>query len=134
MPKRRKPPSQTWRTFLKIHTADIVACDFCVVPTVTFRLMFVFILLDHERRRILHFNVSSSPSAAWTAQQIVKAFPEDTAPRFLLRDRDGIYGCEFQTRVENMGIEQVVIAPRSPWQNAYVSYCTSLSRFEVISL
>ncbi len=120
MPKRRKPPSQTWRTFLKNHAADIVACDLFVVPTVTFRLMFVFILLDHDRRLIVHCNVTSSPSAAWTAQQIVNAFPEDTAPRFLLRDRDGIYGCEFQTRVENIGIDQVVIAPRSPWQNPYV--------------
>jgi len=120
MPIRPKPPSQTWRTFLKNHAVDIVASDFFVVPNVTFCLLFVFILLDHDRRRIVHFNVTSSPSAAWTAQQIVNAFPEDTAPRFLLRDRDSIYGSAFQQRVENMGIEQVVIAPRSPWQNPYV--------------
>ena len=120
LPRTRKPPSQTWRTFLKNHAAEIVACDFFVVPTVAFHLLFVFILLDHDRRRILHFNVTSSPSAEWTSQQVVNAFPEDTAPRFLLRDRDSIYGGKFQTRVENMGIEQVVIAPKSPWQNPYV--------------
>ncbi len=120
MPSRRKPPSQTWRTFLKNHAREIVACDFFIMPTVAFRVLFVFILLDHDRRRILPFNVTSSPSAAWTAQQVVNAFPEDTAPRFLLRDRDGVYGGGFLTRVENMGIEQVVTAPKSPWQNPYV--------------
>ncbi len=90
------------------------------MPTVAFRLLFVFVMLDHDRRCIVHYNVTSSPSAEWTGQQVVNAFPEKTAPRFLLRDRDSIYGGAFQTRIENMGIEQVVIAPRSPWQNPYV--------------
>ena len=119
MIRSRKPPSQTWRTFLDNHVHDIAACDFFTVPTVTFRVLYVFIVLSHERRRIVHFNVTTNPHAEWTAQQIVNAFPYDEAPRFLIRDRDGIYGNCFQDRVENMGIEEVPIAPRSPWQNPY---------------
>lgn len=121
MVKRRPgPPSQSWRTFLKNHMDCTAACDFFVVPTVTFRLLFCFVVLGHERRRILHFNVTEHPSARWTAQQIVEAFPADgTEPRYLLRDRDSIYGGYFRRRVKNVGIEEVLIAPRSPWQNPY---------------
>jgi putative transposase len=118
-PPVRKPPSPTWKAFLSNHVKDIVACDFFTVPTVQCRVLFVFILLAHERRRIVHFNVTEHPTAQWTAQQIVDAFPWDTAPRYLLRDRDSIYGATFQSRVENMGIEEVKIAPQSPWQNPY---------------
>jgi putative transposase len=116
----RKPPSPTWRAFLTSHVKDVVACDFFTVPTVTFRVLFVFIILAHERRRIVHFNVTEHPTAPWTAQQMVEAFPWAEAPRYLLRDRDGIYGSDFQQRVGNMGIDEVKIAPRSPWQNPYV--------------
>ncbi len=91
-----KPPSQTWRTFLDNHLTDIVAIDFFTVPTATFRVLFAFVVLRHDRRRIVHFNVTAHPTAAWTAQQIVEAFPEETTPRFLIRDRDGIYGDYFQ--------------------------------------
>ena len=98
---------------------DIVACDFFTVPTAKFQVLFVFIILAQERRRIIHFNVTAHPTAAWTAQQIVEAFPWDRAPRYLLRDRDGVYGKRFQHRVRNMGIEEVKTAPRSPWQNPY---------------
>ena len=118
-PRVRKPPSSTWHAFLANHVKDIVACDFFTVPTVQCRVLFVFILLAHERRRIVHFNITEHPTAQWTAQQIVDAFPWDTAPRYLLRDRDSIYGATFQSRVENMGIEEVKIAPQSPWQNPY---------------
>ncbi len=118
-PKRRKPPSQTWRTFLDNHVRDIVATDFFVVPTATFRILYVLLVMSHDRRRILHFNVTASPSAEWTAQQIIQTFPYDTAPRYLLRDNDGIYGDRFVGRVKGMGIEEVRIAPRSPWQNSY---------------
>ena len=93
--------------------------DFFTVPTVTFRVLFVFIMLAHERRRIVHFNITQHPTAQWTAQQIIEAFPWDTAPRYLLRDGDSIYGTECQSRVENLGMEEVKIAPRSPWQNPY---------------
>ena len=115
----RKPPSQTWHTFLANHVPDIAACDFFTVPTVTFRVLYVFLILCHDRRRIVHFNVTAHPYAVWAAQQIVDAFPYDEAPRFLLRDRDGVYGDQFTRRVKNLGIEEVLIAPRSPWQNPY---------------
>jgi transposase InsO family protein len=119
-PRTQKPPSQNWRTFLKNHASDIVAIDFFVVPTVTFKLLYVFVVLVHDRQRIVHFKVTASPSAQWTGQQVVEAFPYDTAPGYLLRDRDRIYGTDFARRVSSMGIEQVVTAYRSPWQNPYV--------------
>ena len=120
MVRRRKPPSQTWKSFLKNHIADIAAIDFFIVPTVRNRILFVFLVLAHERRRVIHFAITTNPTAEWTAQQIVNAFPWDEAPRFLLRDRDAIYGASFKRRIKNMGIEQVVTAARSPWQNLYV--------------
>jgi len=120
MVRLRKPPSQSWRTFLTNHAKDIVSVDFFTVPTARFRVLFVFLVLSNQRRRIVHFNVTDSPSALWTGQQIVEAFPWDTAPMYLLRDRDGIYGHEFVHRVESMGIKQVLISARSPWQNPYV--------------
>jgi len=119
MPRRTKPPSSTWRTFLENHIRQIVAVDFFTVPIATFRVLFVFVVLAHDRRRVLHFNVNKHPTATWTAQQIREAFPWDTAPRFLLRDRDGIYGDDLVRVVRSIGIEQVLIAPRSPWQNPY---------------
>ena len=118
-PRIRKPPSPTWKAFLTNHVKDIVACDFFTVPTATFRMLFVFIILAHERRHIVHFNVTEHPTAQWTIQQIVEAFPWETVPRYLLLDRDSIYGDLFQRRVKNMDIEEVKIAPRSPWQNPY---------------
>ena len=93
--------------------------DFFVVPTVTFRLLYVLIILHHDRRKVVHLNITDSPSAAWTAQQVVNAFPFDTAPKYLLRDRDSIYGSILEQRVKGMGIEQTQTAPRSPWQNPF---------------
>ena len=119
MPLRRKPPSQTWRSFLQNHTQDLVSIDFFVVPTATFRVLYVFLVLEHERRRIVHFNVTDAPSAQWTGQQLVNAFPDDSAPKYVIRDRDKIYGANFVRRVRAMGIEQVLTAPHSPWQNPY---------------
>ena len=119
MALRRKPSSQTWRPFLDNHVPDIAACDFFTVPTVTFRVLYVFIVLRHDRREVVHFNVTTNPCAEWTAQQIINAFPYEAAPRFLIRDRDGIYGEYFQNRVKSLEIEEVPIAPRSPWQNPY---------------
>jgi putative transposase len=120
MVRHRKPPSQSWRTFLDNHIGNMVSVDFFTVSTVTFRVLFVFVILAHDRRRVVHFNVTDSPTAKWTAQQIVEAFPWDSAPRYLLRDRDGIYGLDFSDRVRNMGRQEVKTAPRSPWQNPYV--------------
>jgi putative transposase len=115
-----KPSSPTWKAFLKNHVQDLISLDFFVVPTVVNKVLFVLLILAHERRRVVHFNVTEHPTAAWTAQQVVEAFPWDKAPRYLLRDRDRIYGDSFRRRVRHMGIEEVVIAPRCPWQNPYV--------------
>jgi len=119
-PRSWKPPSPTWKTFLKTHVQDLVALDFFTVPTVTFRVLFVLVILAHERRRVVHFNVTEHPTAVWAAQQVVDAFPWEEAPRYLLRDRDRIYGAAFRQRVKHLGIKEVLIAPRSPWQNPYV--------------
>jgi putative transposase len=118
--KRRKPPSQTWKTFLSNHAEVITGIDFFTVPTATFRNLYCFIILLHDRRQIVHFNVIDHPTATWTAQQMIEAFPEDASPRFLLRDRDSIYGEEFRSRVKGMQIEELITAPHSPWQTPYV--------------
>ena len=118
--KSIKPPSQTWRSFLDNHSGEIAAIDFFSVPTATFRTLFCFIILLHDRRQVIHFNVTEHPTAAWTAQQIREAFPEDRAPRFLVRDRDQIYGEDFRQRVHAMKTREVLTAFKSPWQNAYV--------------
>jgi len=120
MPKHRKLPSQTWRAFLNNHVRDRVSVDFFTVPTVSFRVLFVFVVLAHHRRRIVHFNVTEHPTALWTGQQMVEAFPEATAPRYLRRDRDKIYGEDFRERIRSLSLEEVLSAPASPWQRAYV--------------
>jgi transposase InsO family protein len=97
-----------------------VSIDFFVVPTVRFKVLYVMVILAHHRRRVVHFNVTDHPTAQWTGQQIIEAFPWGTAPKYLLRDRDAIYGNQFQKRVKSMGIEEMLTAPRSPWQNAFV--------------
>jgi hypothetical protein len=102
----RKPPSQTWRTFLTNHVGTLASIDFFTVPTATFRVFYVFVVLAHDRRRVLHFNVTEHPTAVWTAQQIVEAFPEASAPKYLMRDRDRIYGGPFRDRLAGMGIEE----------------------------
>ena len=117
--RQPKPPSQNWRTFLENHVGQIAAVDFFTVPTITFRVPYVFLVLRHDRRRIVHFNVTTHPTARWAAQQIVEAFPFEEVPRFLLRDRDGIYSQDIRDRVEHMGIEEVLTAPRHPSQNPY---------------
>jgi len=132
MPKPRKPPSQTWRAFLDNHLAELVSIDFFTVPTATFRVLFVLVVLVHHRRRVIHFNVTEHPSAAGTAQQMAEAFPEDTAPRYLLRDRDKIYGEDFRSRVKGMGIREVLIAPQSPWQNAFAERLVGSIRRECL--
>jgi len=133
IPKRSTAPSQTWRTFLDNHVRDLVSIDFFTVPTARLRVLFVFIVLSHERRRLIHFNITEHPTAAWTAQQIVEAFPEDQAPRYLVRDRDGIYGEYFQNRVQGMGIREVRTAPRSPWQNPYAERLIGSIRRECLN-
>jgi putative transposase len=116
----RKPPSPTWKTFLNNHVQDLVSLDFFVVPTVTHKVLFVLVILAHERRRVIRYNATEHPTAEWTTQQMAEAFPWNEVPRYLLRDRDCIYGGSFRQRARNMGIEEVIIAPRSPWQTPYV--------------
>ena len=118
MPRRRRPLSQTWRTFLANHVDQIMAADFFVVPTATYRLLFVLVILAHERRRLVHVGVTEHPTAAWTVQQLREAFPWDRAPRYLIRDRDHAFE-GWAESAKTMGIEEVLTAPRSPWQNAY---------------
>jgi putative transposase len=115
-----KPPSQTWRTFLENRLQSLVSVDFFTVPTIRFEVLYVFLVLAHERRRIVHFAVTAHPTAEWTAHQLREAFPWESAPRYLLRDRDRIFGHDFAKQVKTMGIEQVLSAPRSPWQRAYI--------------
>ena len=133
MVRHQKPPSQTWRTFLDNHVSDLVSIDFFTVPTATFRVLYVFVILHHERREIVHFNATYHPTAKWTAQQLVEAFPFDTAPRYLLRDRDSIYGDIFQARLKSLGIEEVRTAPRSPWQSPYVERLIGSIRRECLN-
>ena len=113
-------PSPTWRAFLTAQARDIVAIDFFVVPTLTFRLLVVFVVLRHDRRELLHLHVTDHPTADWTARQILQTFPKETAPRYMLRDRDTIYGESFIRCIASMGIREVRMAPRAPWQNAFV--------------
>jgi transposase InsO family protein len=120
MVRSRKPPSQTWRTFLENHVQQLVSIDFFTVPTIRFQLLYVFLVLAHDRRRILHFNVTAHPTAEWIGQQLREAFPFDQFPRYLLRNRDAIFGNDFREQARDMGIEEVLSAPRSPWQRAYV--------------
>ena len=119
LPKRHTPPSQTWRTFLANHVRDLVSIDLFTVPSASLRVFFVLVVLAHDRRRVLHFNVTEHPTATWAAQQIVDAFPDDTAPSYLLRDRDQVYGERFRRRVKGLGISEVLTAPQSPWQNPF---------------
>ena len=130
--RNRKPPSQRWRTFLDNHLKSLVSVDFFTVPTIRFEVLYVFLVLAHERRRILHFAVTAHPTAEWTAQQLREAFPWDSAPRYLLRDRDRIFGHDFVEQVKAMGIKQLLSAPRSPWQRAYVERVIGTIRRECL--
>jgi putative transposase len=133
LPKRRSPSSQTWRTFLTNHVRDLVSIYFFTVPTARLRVLFVFVVLAHDRRRVLHFNVTEHPTAAWTAQQIVDAFPDDSAPSYLLRDRDAVYGHAFQQRVKGMGVAEVLTTPQSPWQNPFAERLIGSIRRECLN-
>jgi putative transposase len=133
IPKRCPEPSQTWRTFLANHVRDLVSIDFFTAPTAGLRVLFVLVVLAHHRRRVVHFNVTEHPTAAWTTQQIVDAFPDDSAPSYLLRDRDQVYGQQFRHRVKSMGIEEVLAAPHSPWQNPFVERLIGSIRRECLN-
>ncbi len=120
MVKRRGPPSQGWRTFLRNHAPDIAAIDMFVVPTIGFKLLYAIVIMRLGRRHMVWTNVTANPTAEWIAQQITEAFPWDQSPRYLLRDRDRSYGTVVRRRLEAMGIRDHPTAPRSPWQNGHV--------------
>ena len=130
--RNRRPPSQTWRTFLENHVGTMVSVDFFTVPTIRFQVLYVFLVLLHERRRIIHFNVTAHPTAEWTAQQLREAFPFDQIPRYLLRDRDRIFGGEFRRELTSMGIQEVLSTPRSPWERAYIERVIGTIRRECL--
>jgi transposase InsO family protein len=132
MIRRRGPPSQTWRTFLRSHAEAIAAIDLCVVPTLTFEHLFAFLVLGHGRRELLWFAVTRNPTAEWLAQQIVQAFPWNTAPAYLVRDNDGAYGQAFTRRLRAMGIRDRPTSPRSPWQNPYAERLIGTLRRECL--
>jgi len=117
--KAPRPPSQSWRTFVCTHLHQSIAVDFAVVPTIRVSLLYVCVVLEHGRRRILHVNIAANPSSAWAARQVVEALPWKTEARFLFRDGDAIYGEEFERRLRGLGLKQIVTARASPWQNAY---------------
>ena len=117
MPNR---PRQSWKTFLGNHVNDIASMDFVIVPTISFKLLYCLVILDHRRRRIVSFGVTTSPTSEWVARQITEAFPWDEAPEYLIRDRDGAFGLAVQQRIDSMGIRDSPTSPRSPWQNGYV--------------
>ena len=119
MVKRRGPPSQGWRTFLRNRAPDIAAMDMFVVPTIGFKLPYGFVIARIDRRDLVWINVTTNPAADWIARQITEAFPWDGAPGYMIRDRDRIYGAVVARRLRAMGIRDKPIAPASPWQNGF---------------
>ena len=130
--RRKGSPSQSWKTFLENHVKSLVSVDFFTVPTIRFQVLYVFLVMAHDRRRILHFAVTQHPTAEWTAHQLREAFPWDMAPRFLLRDRDRIFGQEFVQQLKAMGIQQVLSTPNTPRQRAYIERLIGTIRRECL--
>jgi transposase InsO family protein len=132
MVRRENPPSQPWKTFLRNHAETIAAIDMCVVPTLAFDLLFVFLVLGHGRRRMLWFEVTRHPTAEWLARQITEAFPWPSAPGYLVRDNDRAYGHVFTSRVRAMGIRDRPISSGSPWQNGCAERLIGTLRHECL--
>jgi putative transposase len=132
MGRRRRPGSGSWRAFLRNHGAATLAVDFVVIPTATFQLLYGFVVLEHGRRRIRHFDVTAHPTAEWAANALLEALPWECAFKYLLRDRDGIYGARFRERAKALLLEEVLSAPKSPWQNAHVERCIGSIRRELL--
>jgi transposase InsO family protein len=132
MVKRRGPPSQGWRTFLRNHAPDIAAMDLFVVPTIGFDLLYAFVIVRLDRRDLIWINVTANPTAEWVARQVTEAFPWDEAPHYLIRDRDRIYGSVVTRRLRAMGIRDKPIAPASPWQNGFAERLIGSIRRECV--
>jgi putative transposase len=127
-----KPPSQSWRTFLANHREAIAAVDFFTVPSVKFDVLYVFVAIEHARRRVVHFNVTEHPTAKWIAQQITEAFPFDTAPKYLIRDGDAKFGTVVTRRIAALGIKDIVTTPALPWENAHAERVIGSIRHECL--
>ena len=127
-----RPSSQSWTTFIRNHASGIAAMDLLVVPTIGFQLLYALVILKQDRRRILSVNVTGHPTAEWVARQMIDAFPWDAAPKYMIRDRDAIYGNAVIRRLRAMGIRDRPTAPRSPWQNGYVERLIGSIRRECI--
>jgi transposase InsO family protein len=134
MIERPRRPGQSWRTFLRNHADGFAAIDFFIVPTIGFKLLYCLVLLAHGRRQLVYHAVTAHPTAEWVAQQIVEAFPWDETPGYLVRDRDAVYGEVVKRRLRGLGIPDRPIAPRSPWQNAYVERLIGSARRECTHL
>src|SRR6201997_899428 len=132
MVKRRVPPSQGWRTFLHNHAPDIAAMDLFVVPTIGFDLLYAYVIVRLDRRELVWINVTAHPTAEWVARQIAEAFPWNEAPRYMIRDRDCIYGAVVTRRLRAMGIWDKPIAPASPWQNGFAERLIGSIRRECV--
>src|SRR5450830_73103 len=132
MVKRRGPPSQGWRAFLRNHAPDIAAMDLFVVPTIGFKLLYGFVIVRLHRRDLVWINVTTNPTAEWVARQITEAFPWDGAPRYMIRDRDRIYGTVVTRRLRAMGIRDKPIAPASPWRNGFAERLIGSIRRECV--
>ena len=117
VPQPHRSKSQSWTSFLRNHLGVMVSVDLFTVPTLRFQVLYVFLVLSHARRQGLHFNITEAPSARWTAQQLREAFPFTSPPKYLLRDREGVYGLDFQHVAQGLGVHELRIAPRSPWQS-----------------
>jgi transposase InsO family protein len=132
MVKRRGPPSQGWRTFLRNHAPEVAAMDLFVVPTISFRMLYGVVIVRLDRRALVSINVTTNPTAEWVARQITEAFPWDVAPRYMIRDRDRIYGIVVTRRLRAMGIRDKPVAPASPWQNDFAERLIGSTRRECL--
>jgi len=129
----RRPSIRTWKTFVHNHVGQMVSINFFTAPTVTMRVLFVLIALEHDRRKVLHFNVNEHPTGSWTAQQIVEAFANRDAAQYLIRGRDSRYSAEVQSRIKSLGIHEILTAPQSPWQNPYAERLIGSIRRECLN-
>jgi putative transposase len=128
----RRPPGTTWKTFLDNHREPLAAMDFFIVPTVAFRLLYVLLVIQHDRRKVLHVNVTTHPTAAWVTQQLREAFPFETVARFLLLDRDSVFSAEVHNALRRIGVQPLRTAYRSPWQNGVAELWIGTCRRELL--
>jgi hypothetical protein len=130
----KRSGSQRWSTFIRNHAKGILACDFCVAVTINFQILYVFVVIEHESRRLLHVNVTAHPTAQWTMQQLREAIPADHSYRLLIHDRDSIFSKEVDQSIRNMGLRVIKTPVRTPVANPYISYYTSLVRIVINGL